>query len=334
MRTEKYNTTQYFFVNSSAVTTMSLLLILTLMLFQGCKGDVVPDELYLIEKTVRETTGLPKENNHDPSNVIYYKDRYYIWFTQHMVTPDQLYDHFAHTRIDYITSTDGIHWDFAGTAISHGEAGDLDETGALTAYVVPWEGKYYMFYSAIPGYFRKDTVSKRGITVAVADTPDGPWLKTNRKIVWGSEDGNWDDHFNGDAHVIRYNDKWWIYFKGVGIGVKPQETMLGVAVSDSLLGPYIKHEDNPLASAHAFSTWKQGKGVAMVAGRHAAPVVYYAHDGLHFKPAGPFPNKSTGLFYPDNFSDNGANTGPEWGVDVRDLAVRELSIFEVVYGNQ
>jgi len=41
MRTEKYNTTQYFFVNSSAVTTMSLLLILTLMLFQGCKGDIV-----------------------------------------------------------------------------------------------------------------------------------------------------------------------------------------------------------------------------------------------------------------------------------------------------
>lgn len=308
-------------------------LIVLLIFSQGCNGDGIPEDLYLIKKTVRETTGMPMDNNHDPSNVIHHEGRYYVWYTQHMVTPDQPYDHFAHTRIDYITSTDGIHWEFGGTAISHGEEGDLDKTGALTAYVVPWEGKYYMFYSAIPGYFRKDTVSKRGITVAVADTPDGPWIKTNRKIVWGSEDGNWDDHFNGDAHVIRYNGKWWIYFKGVGIGVKPWETRLGVALSDSLLGPYVKHEANPLASAHAFSTWKHGKGVAMVAGRHATPVVYYAEDGLHFKPAGPFPNKSTGFFYPDNFSDKGTNKGPEWGVDVLDLAVRELCRFDLVYVN-
>lgn len=321
-------------MNSSASISLCLLLIITLMFFHGCNGGGIPDELYMIEKADVETTGLPTDNNHDPSNVIHYDGRYYVWYTQHVVAPGQPYDHFAHTRIDYITSPDGIHWEFAGTAISQGQEGDLDEKGALTAYVVPWEGKYYMFYSAIPGYFRKDTVSKRGITVAVADTPDGPWLKTNRKIVWGGEDGNWDDHFNGDAHVIRYNGNWWMYFKGVGIGVKPQETMLGVAVSDSLLGPYVKHEANPLAYAHAFSTWKHGKGVAMVAGRHAAPLVYYAHDGLHFKPAGPFPNKSTGFFYPDNFSDNGANNGPEWGVDVRDLAVRQLYRFDLVYRNQ
>ena len=87
---------------------MAFLLILTPMLYQGCSGDGIPDELYLIEKAEVETTGLPSDNNHDPSNVIYYEGRYYVWYTQHMVTPGQPYDHFAHNRIDYITSPDGI----------------------------------------------------------------------------------------------------------------------------------------------------------------------------------------------------------------------------------
>ena len=104
-----------------------LLLIVPLILYQCCNGDGIPEELYLIEKTVRETTGMPTDNNHDPSNVIHYEGRYYVWYTQHMVNPDQPYDHFAHTRIDYITSRDGLHWEFGGTAISHGEEGDLDD---------------------------------------------------------------------------------------------------------------------------------------------------------------------------------------------------------------
>ena len=307
--------------------------VIVLWLLRGCNGEGIPDELYSLQVSDAETTGLPTDNNHDPSNVIFHEGRYYVWYTPHEVGPSQPYDHFAHTRIDCSSSADGFHWEFSGTAIAPGKEGDLDEKGVLTAYVGPWEGKFHRFYSAIPGHFRKDTVCRRGITAAVASHPAGPWVKTNRKIVWGSEDGNWDDHFNGDAHVIRYQGQWWFYFKGVGIGVGPQQTMLGVAISDSLLGPYIKHEANPLASAHAFSTWKHGKGVAMVAGRHAPPHVYYAPDGLNFEPAGPFPNRSTGFFYPDNFKDKGANSGPAWGVDVRDLAFRELCRIDMGYGN-
>ena len=131
--------------------------------------------------------------------------------------------------------------------------------------------------------------------------------------------------------MIRFRGQWWFYFKGVGIGIKPHQTMLGEAISDSLLGSYEKHEANPLTSAHAFSTWKHGKGVAMLAGKHAAPNVYYAPDGLNTEPAGSFPNKSTGFYYPDNFSDDGVYRGPELGADVRvcTFSTRRLRVLQL-----
>ena len=310
-----------------------IFILCSVCLLEACMQQDIPEELFSPGKKSVETAGLPSDDNHDPSNIIFYNGNYYLWYTQHVITPEQPYDHFAHTRIDYITSPDGIHWEYKGIAVDKGGEGDLDEKGALTAYVVPHNDKFYMFYSAIPGYFSKDTVSKRGITVAMSDTPDGPWIKTGKKILWGSEDGRWDDHFNGDAHIIRYKNQWWFYFKGVGIGDKPDETQLGIAVSDNLLGPYLKHEANPLIHSHAFSVWKHGTGIALVAGKHSEQNVFYAPDGLHFKKSGPFPNKSTGFYYPDNFRDDGRNKGITWGVDVRENGVRELYRFECNFGN-
>jgi beta-xylosidase len=301
------------------------------MLLGSCSNGVIPPELLSPKQVITETKGLPEDDNHDPSNIIYHNGKYYLWYTQHVITPNQPYDHFADTRIDLVTSRDGIHWEYGGVAIEKGEEGELDEGGALTAYVVPYNGKFYMFYSAIPGHFKTGTVCRRGITAAVADSPEGPWAKTGKKIIWGSEEGRWDDHFNGDAHVIRYKGEWWFYFKGVGIGVKPNETQLGVATSENLLGPYVKHQDNPLTNAHAFSVWKHGKGVALIAGKHWEPNIFYAPDGLNFIIAGQFKNKSTGIYYPDNFLDMGENKGTFWGVDVGENGKRYLFRFDHSY---
>jgi hypothetical protein len=276
----------------------------------------VPVELMSPDKRKVETMGLPINDNHDPSNMIYYQGSYYMWCTHHIITEDQPYDHFMHTRIDMYTSTDGIHWQYRGVALDQGKKGELDEKGALTAYVVPFEDKYYLFYSAIPGSFDDAQRSKRGISAAVANSPDGPWQKTQKKILWAGADGEWDELLNGDANIIRKDGQWWFYFKGKKYGASPLETQLGLAISDSLLGPYRKHEANPLMLAHAFSAWKDRNGIALVGGRNSEQNVFWSADGIHFSRGGPFENKSTGFYCPGNFMDGDNNTGVSWGVDV------------------
>ena len=47
----------------------------------------VPPELRQITKTATPITGIdkaPDMEHHDPSNIIRYGDRYYLWFTEHL----------------------------------------------------------------------------------------------------------------------------------------------------------------------------------------------------------------------------------------------------------
>jgi hypothetical protein len=288
----------------------------------------IPAELFTPDKTIVETTGLPADDRHDPSNIIYHRGTYYMWCTHHVVTEDQPYDAFQHTQIHLYTSQDGLHWRDQGLALEKGGKGDLDEKGALTAYVVPHEKKFYMFYSAIPGTFDNALTSKRGISAAIADRPEGPWEKTGKKILWAGDDGCWDELMAGDANLIRKDGKWWFYYKSKQFGASALETMLGLAIGDSLLGPYRKHEANPLMKAHAFSAWKHRDGIALVGGRNAEQHVFWSTDGIHFQKAGPFQNKSTGFFCPANFTDRENEQGVSWGVDVTLTSPRRIFRFD------
>ena len=51
----------------------------------------IPEELKRVKQILQETEGLPSDNNHDPSNVIFYNGCYYLWYTQHR--NDRPYDH-------------------------------------------------------------------------------------------------------------------------------------------------------------------------------------------------------------------------------------------------
>lgn len=288
----------------------------------------VPPELQRPNKRIVETEGLPANDRHDPSNIIFYQGRYYMWCTHHVVTEDQPYDPFMFTRLHLYVSRDGLHWEDMGIALDRGGKGDLDEKGALTAYVVPYENKYYMFYSAIPGTFTDHLKSKRGISAAIAESPDGPWVKTGKKIIWSGADGCWDELMAGDANILRKDGKWWFYYKGKKFGASALETRLGLATADSLLGPYTKHGANPLIPAHAFSAWKHRDGIALVGGRNAEQHVFWSTDGIHFSKAGPFPNKSTGFYCPANFTDQDNEIGVAWGLDVTLTSPRRIFRFD------
>ena len=106
----------------------------------------IPEELIGVtdREVYVEELDVPDKHHHDPSNIIKYNDQYYLWYTQH---PKVTNGWEGHIRL--ATSADGLDWTAQGTAIPVGESGDIDDKAAITSYVVPYYGKYYLFYTAI-----------------------------------------------------------------------------------------------------------------------------------------------------------------------------------------
>jgi hypothetical protein len=285
----------------------------------------VPPELRNATRKKVETEGLDQDETlerHDPSNVLRYNGKYYLWYTEHLPK-----DPFIGTYVQLATSANGYQWTVQGTALDKGQPGEPDEQGALTSYVVPHDGRFYMFYTRVPPTFRHYNTSKRGIGYAVADTPDGPWVKQKETILWPG-DNTWDDLCCDDANVLHREGKWWLYYKGRTLGDEPGDSMVGVAISDKLTGPYRKHPANPLFKGHAFAAWVHRTGVAATGGHEGKRVLHWAPDGIHFQVAGEFDNKSIGFYCPENFGDGTNNRGVTWGFDVARAKPRYVYRFD------
>lgn len=67
-------------------------------------------------------------------------------------------------------------WTFLNNPIRRGVSGSLDAFCAYTGRILPYNGKFYLYYNA------SETPSKLNIGVAVADSPQGPWVKTNQRL--------------------------------------------------------------------------------------------------------------------------------------------------------
>ena len=297
----------------------------------------IPPELKQIRKTVVPITGIekaPDMEHHDPSNIIRYQGRYYVWYTEHSVLPE-ISDGFVNCWINLATSEDGLHWQVQGPVLTAGDAGGPDELGVLTSYVVPAEGKYWMFFLAVDGNWENPQVSLRGIWLAKADTPNGPWHKHLESAVIMPDTGEWDALCCDDPNVIWREGKWWLYYKGRVLNSHPMDSFTGVAHADKITGPWIKHPLNPLMTGHAASQWVHRNGVAAIGGEVDAPgerCVRWSEDGLHFVEAGVFDNKSTGFDCPENFGDGKNMRGVTWGFDVMPTRPRYIYRFDCTMG--
>ena len=256
---------------------------------------------------------------HDPSNIVLHDGLFYVWYSRNVG------DH-AYITAHYATSPDGVKWTLRGEALPPGPAGAWDESGNLAPYVAVAEGRYYLFYT---GFCRGD-LATRHLGCAVADTPAGPWrrLAGNPVLRHGADPDAWNSDMVGDSNVIYREGKWWLYFKGKQPHEKPWQTHVGVAVADCITGPYTPYGDNPLFDGHAFSAWVHRDGVAALRGMFW-PEILWSEDGLHFVDSGGrLPNKSTGLYCPENFADGANRRGVDWGFDVEITdGVRHLQLF-------
>jgi arylsulfatase A-like enzyme len=243
-------------------------------------------------------------DRHDPSNVVRWHDRYWVFYTHNV-------DDHRVVSIHLACSEDGLHWDDLGPALEGGSSGAWDESGVIAPYVVIHDDTFHLYYTG----FHAENLATRDLGLATADSPHGPWSRSpdNPLLRRALRAADWDSGMLGDSNVVHRDGRWWLYYKSRRAGETNRETRIGVATADSPTGPFHRHPENPLFCGHAFTVWPCVGGVAAVGGV-ASSQLLWAADGIHFEPVGKLVTESTGLFTPDA----GADIDPPhlWGLEV------------------
>ncbi len=268
----------------------------------------------------------------DPSKILKINDTYYVWYTRRRtkyppvgrLNIDQGSDEIPIVDWDladicYATSKDGFNWQEQGVAVPRAPKGTYGDRSLSTPDVLAFGGRYYLYYQTFTTMWRQnDCVS---VSVAVADSPDGPWTRLDRPVIPQGAAGAWDSCAIHDPYPLVYKGKIWLYYKGSPADKSPGSLKLGhgVAIADQPEGPFVKSELNPVAnSGHETMLWPYEGGIASLLIRDGAEkdTVQYAADGLNFKPMAHVqlsPN-APGPFCADAFADNGDGRGISWGL--------------------
>jgi len=251
----------------------------------------------------------------DPSPVIKVGELYYVWYSRSVEGPSGYY-----ADVWYATSSDGIEWTEQYKAVGKGGPNAWDENGVFTPSVLVAEGRYYVFYTAVPSPFTQENPpTPTAIGVAVSESPNGPWIKfSGNPVVKTSPPGQWDSGRVDDSCLIVRGGKYWLYYKGRQSGLSPAETKMGLAIADNPTGPYVKHAGNPiLTSGHEVCVWPHREGMAAL----IAPVgpegstVQYSSDGINFNRMSDVkPPSAPGPYRTDGYADVAYGAGITWGL--------------------
>jgi beta-xylosidase len=250
--------------------------------------------------------------------VIRVEELYYAWYSKSLADPSG----YA-ASVWYATSPDGVAWTEKGEAVAKGLMGAWDEHGVFTPTILAAEGRYYLFYTAVPKPFDNAAGGSAGtptaIGFAVADSPEGPWARyAANPVLQPGPPGAFDSHRVDDACFVVRDGQYWLYYKGRALGLSPFETKMGLARADKPEGPYEKYPNNPvLGSGHEVCVWPHGEGVAAL----VAPVgpeggtVQISRDGIHFEPrARVSPPAAPGPYRRDHFAPTSWGPGITWGL--------------------
>ncbi|MFR9652132.1 MAG: hypothetical protein SNG35_08945 [Rikenellaceae bacterium] len=271
----------------------------------------------------------------DPSRPIFVNGKYYIWYTKRDTKylpvgskrAAEATDEIPSTDWDlcdlwYATSDDGFTWAEQGLAVARPEKPKVGWRSIATPDILVWKGKYYLYFQAFdePSGLNGDWCE---ISVAYADSPDGPWTNTAKVAIPHGKKGEWDQDQLQDPHPIVYKDKIYLYYKAAYNKWADDRDRYavahGVAIADDPLGPFTKPELNPvLNTGHETTYFPYRDGVAALAIRdgNERETIQYAPDGINFevKSVVSLAPTAAGLFSPDNFSNSGDARGATWGM--------------------
>ena len=269
------------------------------------------------------TEGLGYEEGvtrRDPSDVIKVRSRYFVWYTKTSHGSSGY-----NATIWYAISPDGKRWTEKNEALPRGSEGTWDEHSVFTPNILVAKDKYYLFYTAVPEPFTNDNGGPKGtktaIGVAISNSPDGPWKRYagNPILLPSKKRDDFDSHRVDDACLIVRNGKYWLYYKGRQLGLRPSHTKMGVAIATKPEGPYVKSELNPvIKSGHEVLVWPYHEGVVALIGPTGPEknTIQYAPDGLRFSIKAHIRNvpKAPGGYRLDAFTNTAFGSGITWGI--------------------
>lgn len=279
----------------------------------------------------------------DPTAVIEVDGVYHCWYTKgegetlgftgnesDKVFPWDL------TEVWHATSEDGYTWKEQGAAITAGKKGRYDDRAVFTPEVLVYEGKYYLVYQTVQSPYTNRQFEE--IAIAWADSPYGPWNKSDAPILSPERDGEWDtDEDNRflvkskgsfDSHKVHdpclmfFKGQFFLYYKGETMGesmnMGGREIKHGVAIADNILGPYTKSEYNPISnSGHEVAVWHHNGGIASLITTDGPEknTIQWAADGINFEIMSHIKGapEALGIFRPNDPSQL-QDPGLDWGL--------------------
>ena len=166
--------------------------------------------------------------------------------------------------------------------------GYWDATTCHNPLIKKVDGRYCLFFM---GNSNGKTNTKR-IGLAISDTLNGPWERTNQPLLEAGSEGAWDDHCTTNPAFIKQQDgKYWLYYKSWNTDDYESSAdplikgnrKYGLAIADKLEGPYIKYAGNPVIDfsykghncqfEDAF-VWRDKKKIKMI----ARDMGFYNHE--------------------------------------------------------
>lgn len=270
----------------------------------------------------------------DPSKVIFVDGKYYIWYThrQTPVAPISL-QRAAESNdtipsadwdlsdIYFATSDDGFTWQEQGIAVPRAEKPHAGHRSVTTTDILVWKGMYYLYYQAFseaPGLSGGDFCP---VAVSYAESPDGPWIATNKIVIPNGAEGEWDQNSIHDPMPLVHDGKIYLYYKS-DFGKSDSTNMVrmhGLAIAEDPLGPFEKHPLNPIMnSGHETTLFPFKEGVAAFAIRdgNESNTIQYAKDWVNFEIASTvelMPD-AAGPFIIDAFTNTKDGRGITWGI--------------------
>lgn len=279
-------------------------------------------------------TGIGKDDGisrRDPTKVIKVDGMYYVWYTRRSI-PGQPVG-MAHENSDlpavdwdladiyYATSKDGFNWTEQGIAVGRAEKGQYGDRSVTTPDILVHGGRYYLYYQTFTGRFTPERGDYCDVSMAWADSPEGPWTKGSEPVIQLGGEGEWDSQAIHDPYPLAYKGQIWLFYKGQPLDRSPDCIVraLGVAIADRPEGPFVKPEINPvLNSGHETFLFPYKEGIAAVLTFDGPEknTIQYAPDGVNFEIQSMVqcPPIAAGPFCPDAFDDNGDGKGVTWGL--------------------
>ena len=194
-----------------------------------------------------------------------------------------------------VAKTPESPFEYVETILAPRGPGHWDATTCHSPHIHYVDGRYCLFYV---GNSNGQTDTKR-IGLATAKSLKGPWKRLDTPLLEPGPSGAWDDHCTTNPAFIQHpNGQYWLYYASRKSPDADNRgySQCGLAVADSLTGPYKRYSKKPIidfskrganAQFEDAFVWLQHGRFNMLAHdmgfyNREGDLYFESHDGIHW----------------------------------------------------